>query len=967
MPKYLQILIVAVVAISLPFLVMADTTSIQYEGEHLLPGKIGHFAIVLSFVAALLSSISFFFSTQRRHQNEEANSWRKIGRIAFVIHGLSVFTVIGIIFYIMSMKYYEYQYVWAHVSEDLPYKYIFSAFWEGQEGSFLLWMFWHVVLGFVLMKTAKKWEAPVLSVIAFVQLIIGSMILGIVFDFGMENPFKLGSNPLLLLRDTMEAPIFNNAAYLSLIKGTGLNPLLQNYWMTIHPPTLFLGFASTVVPFAYAIAGLWTKEHKAWLKPVMRWSLFSGAILGTGILMGGAWAYEALSFGGYWAWDPVENMSLVPWIVLIAGIHTNLIASKTGYSIKSTYLYYILSFALIIYSTFLTRSGVLGDTSVHAFTEMGLEWQLVIFLGLIFGLGLYSYFKNKKSIPVHEKEEVAVSREFWMFIGSLVLLFSAVLISFTTSIPVYNKILDFVSNVFTLNLEEYKRSSPLEPVAHYNKFQLWIAVFIGFLSGIAQYLRYKGANWKGYKNKFTAHLAGALVVSAFLTFIISMYANINAWQYLLLTGASIFACVSNLDVLINFMKFNLKIASSTLAHLGFGLMILGVIFSGLNQEIISKNQFAFAGILDDDDIRNNVILKKGAPVFMNGYEVTYVQDTSWDNSREFTINYKRKDDKGNNVEEFDLHPHILYTRDFSKVASSNPSIKRYWNKDIFTNIASLPPQEISIENAKAIEDTIRFEKYPSKIGDTIYTQKYFAVVEDIFMNAAHEDYQAQAGDLSLGVNIRFHSLSTDASWLTSPVIALRKSLIYNFPFHEDDLGIRVKVDDAILDGYLTAEDKLDYQSYDFKIGESININQYQIVLKGLDTKKANSAYVPEEGDIKVAAVVEITNVNSNKTANAYPLYVIRGKQQFQLKDFDPGSGFHFRFNNIDPTTEIANLEIAWQDINNMKLPVEISENAPSGNYVVMKAIVFPGINLFWIGSILMMTAMFLGSFFKPRT
>ena len=317
MPKYLKNSILAILAIGLPVMLFADVEQIQYEGEHLLPGKIGHFAILLSFTAALLSSLSYFFATQRRDQIVEANSWKKIGRLSFITHGIATFSVIGIIFYIMSMKYYEYQYVWAHVSEDLPYKYIFSAFWEGQEGSFLLWMFWHVILGFVLMKTAKKWESPVLSVIAFVQLIITSMILGIVFDFGPESSFKLGSNPLLLLRDTMEAPIFNNAAYLTLIKGTGLNPLLQNYWMTIHPPTLFLGFASTVVPFAYAVAGLWTKEHKQWLKPVLSWSLFSGAILGTGILMGGAWAYEALSFGGYWAWDPVENMSLVPWICLL--------------------------------------------------------------------------------------------------------------------------------------------------------------------------------------------------------------------------------------------------------------------------------------------------------------------------------------------------------------------------------------------------------------------------------------------------------------------------------------------------------------------------------------------------------------------------------------------------------------------------------------------------------------------------
>ena len=113
---------------------------------------------------------------------------------------------------------------------------------------------------------------------------------------------------------------------------TGLNQLLQNYWMVIHPPILFLGFASTIVPFAYAVAGLWKKDYSSWTKQVMPWALFSAAILGLGIMMGARWAYESLNFGGYWAWDPVENASMVPWLVLVAGIHTMLIYNSTGHS-----------------------------------------------------------------------------------------------------------------------------------------------------------------------------------------------------------------------------------------------------------------------------------------------------------------------------------------------------------------------------------------------------------------------------------------------------------------------------------------------------------------------------------------------------------------------------------------------------------------------------------------------------------
>src|SRR6187431_2583336 len=385
---------------------------IQYIGEHLLPGRLGHFFILLALVSALLS----IFTYRKTTLQPEDKSLLRLSRISWGIHAVSILSVIGLIFYMMISQMYEYDYVWHHVSDDLPMKYIFSAFWEGQEGSFLLWMFWHVVLGTVVVFTAKRWEPGVMTWLSLVQLVLVSMIAGVYF----ADDFRMGSSPFLLLRDTMNIPLFNNPNYLPLIEGNGLNPLLQNYWMTIHPPTLFLGFASVTIPFCFAMAGLWEKDHTAWLKPVMPWTLFSTGILGLGILMGGAWAYEALSFGGYWAWDPVENMSLVPWIVLLAALHGNFVTRHTGHSLKSTYLFYIISFLLVVYSTFLTRSGILGEESVHAFTEMGLEWQLVGFIGIFAGLGTYFMLSRRKAMPVVHKEEVIQSREFWMFVGSMV-------------------------------------------------------------------------------------------------------------------------------------------------------------------------------------------------------------------------------------------------------------------------------------------------------------------------------------------------------------------------------------------------------------------------------------------------------------------------------------------------------------------------------------------------------------------
>ncbi|MBT8232963.1 MAG: cytochrome c biogenesis protein CcsA, partial [Bacteroidia bacterium] len=412
---------------------------IQYIGETLWPGQLGHIFVILAFVSILFSVFSYWRNTKNL-DSPSAAGWKKMGRIGFILHVISTFGIIGILFYVMTNLMYEYAYVYDHCSDDLPMRYIFSAFWEGQEGSFLLWMFWHCVLGLVIMKTGKKWEAPVLMFVGIIEAIIASMLLGIHIEIG-DWVYKVGSNPTLLLRDVFDIPIFQRADYLSSVKGDGLNPLLQNYWMTIHPPTLFLGFAACTIPFAYAAAGFYMKEYKSWLKPGLKWGLFASAILGIGILMGAAWAYEALTFGGYWAWDPVENMSLVPWIVLIAGLHTNLIANSTGRAIKSTFIYYSLGFILVLYSTYLTRSGILGDTSAHAFTEMGLEPQLIfLVLGSAF-IPLFLYIRRSKFVPVIEKEESIYSREFWMFVGALVLLFSGTIIAASTSLPVINAII----------------------------------------------------------------------------------------------------------------------------------------------------------------------------------------------------------------------------------------------------------------------------------------------------------------------------------------------------------------------------------------------------------------------------------------------------------------------------------------------------------------------------------------------
>lgn len=931
----------------------------QYIGELLLPGQIGHFAVVLSFVAALTAAVAYFRATQMRNL-PEADGWRQIGRFGFLLHSLSVLTIIGVLFYILVKKRYEYQYAWANVADDLPVQYVFAAFWKEQQGSFLLWSFWHVALALILMLRGGKWESPVLAVIASAEVIIGSMLLGLYFGH-----FRFGASPFDLLRDTMDAPIFAQADYLSKIQGNGLNPLLQNYWMTIHPPTLFLGFASTIVPFGFAIAGLWTRDHQEWLKPALKWALFSGAVLGTGILMGGAWAYEALSFAGYWAWDPVENTSLVPWLILVAGIHTNLIARATGYSVRSTYAYYMLSFVMVLYSTYLTRSGVLGDTSVHSFTEMGLGYQLVAFVALYALLGLGLWLWRYREVPDVKHEEAANTREFWMFVGGLVLLFSGVLMTGATSLPVWNKIVQHFK-------PDYVGAALTDPMEHHNRYQLWIAVFIGLLSGVAQFLRYGERNWAQYRKKFLTHIGISALLSAILTPLCATQLDMKAWQLFALLFTGLFAIAANAGYIVSILKGNLKVAASALSHIGFGILVLGILSTGLNKTWISANNFAMEGLIEGmegDALNKNVLLMRDAPMpIKDNYTVTYEHDTLVRQTRSFAVRFQKRDAAGNlGGEEFVLHPNVMYDRQFSKVVANNPSTQHYLTHDIFTLVSSLPRGEMDPEFAKTMEDSLKFTAYKAAVGDTIFTQKHQIILEAVDKSPQSREYKPEKGDLAVGLKLSVRAPDDPKTYKATPILYLRPGKGgFTLPADIGQLSMRIRLTEAAMEQIFKSEDALKYQPFGLKEGESFEFKGYKIRFVGAEREVKHPNYTPETNDIAVAARLAITGPKG-ETATAAPVYLIRGNQPFSLKDEVPTLGLHFRFESIDPQAGLLTISAAQSDPNAAAIPFEVAENAPRSDYIVLEAIVFPGINLVWLGSILMLFGLALALWRKWKT
>ena len=689
-----------------------------FIGENLLPGQIGYFLTILSFVASLVATFAFakaFYS----QQIETEIQWNKLAKTAFVIEAVAIFSCFIVLSFIIYHHLFEYKYAYSHSDMSMPIQYLLSCFWEGQEGSFLLWSFWHAVLGLILMTHAKKWGKNingVMMVLNFTQVCLATMIVGFyILDF------KLGSSPFILLRNEMQWPILSRPDYLQFIKdGTGLNTTLQNYWMVIHPPVLFLGFASTTIPFAFAVAGLLKKENN-WMDSVLPWATFSAGILGLGIMMGAAWAYESLNFGGYWAWDPVENASLVPWLVLVAGIHTCIIYRKTGTSLKATYLFFGISFLMVLYSTFLTRSGILGDTSVHAFTDLGMNAQLLGFL-LIFVIPYFVlFFIRYKNLYETPAEDEMSSREFWMLVGSMVLFLSGLVITSITSIPVINKLLGT------------KIAPPEDAAFAHNQVQVFVAIIIGLLTAVGQYLKFKETPRAFIISKLKMPVLITIVMSSVIFIFIGVAYTEKGIGF---TGAiyvalfsAVYAVVANLFYWLSILNGKLKSAAASIGHIGFGLVLVGILISSSNKTVLSWNTTGISPLKEDNSKNNptgnpreNITLFEGLATDMGKYMVTYQRDTlDGLNKRFFELMFKEK----NSDHQFFLYPDVLKNNKMEGF-SANPAAKHYWNKDIFVYVTSFQDHSES--------DTISFKPHQIAIGDSIFYSNGYIKLDKVLIN-----------------------------------------------------------------------------------------------------------------------------------------------------------------------------------------------------------------------------------------
>ena len=750
---------------------------IKFEGEHLLPGNLGQFFIILSFGTALLSAISYYFATVKDLQD---NSWRNIGRIATWLNGISVIGIGACLFYIIYNHLFEYHYAWAHSSRSLPTYYIISSFWEGQEGSFWLWMFWQSVLANILVWKAKSWENSVLAIIMLSQVFLASMLLGVEIV-----GTRIGSSPFILLREAIEGPIFSRPDYLTLIPdGNGLNPLLQNYWMVIHPPTLFLGFASMVVPFAYALGGLWEKRYKEWTSAALPWALFAVMILGTGIIMGSFWAYEALNFGGFWAWDPVENASIIPWLTLIAAVHVIIAYRHSGHSYFTATFLTLISFVLVLYASFLTRSGVLGETSVHSFTDLGMFGHLISYILAFLLLSVVFLVIRWKEMPISQKDEETYSREFWLFIGALVLALSCLQIIAFTSVPVFNAAFGT------------KIAPPPDVIAHYNKWQVPFAVVVAFVSGFAQFLKYKNTDYKKFFNTVIASLIAAAVVTAGFVYLTKVYGNL---MYIVLTFAAVFSIICNGRILLDSLKGKWKLAGSSVAHIGFAMLLVGALVAAATNDVISINNTGVGygeEFAKENNPRENIMLYIDEPVKMDEYSVTYLGDSVVGPNTFYKVNYKLLE--GDKVkEEFNLYPNAQQNAKMRSIVAS-PDTRHYLLHDIYTHVSSVPLQEEQKGHEHEHEGDHDHEEegydapatHQVSVGDTVSYKNGYIVVKGVNRNATIEKIPLASGDIAVGMELEV--INKSKKYTVTPLYLIKSGNVFDFAKTVDQEGLKLR-------------------------------------------------------------------------------------------------------------------------------------------------------------------------------
>ncbi len=435
---------------------------------------LGQISLWLALLLAVWAVIVGFLGGKSGRPELIQSARRSVYALALVLVVASASLLVALLRHDFNVAY-----VASYTSSNLPTVYTISAFYGGQAGSLL---FWAVVLS--LYAAVAQWLTP--KKYAHLMPYVG----------GVTSIVALFFIVTMLFADSpFERLPFTPA------EGQGLNPQLQNPGMVIHPPMLYLGYIGITIPFAFAVAALLSKQlDTGWLHAIRKWTLWSWMILGVGITLGMWWAYVELGWGGYWAWDPVENASLLPWLTMTAFLHSVMIQEKRGMLKRWNMILIVLSFMLSIFGTFITRSGIIS--SVHSFTQSSVGYFFLVFL-ILSAIGLTWLLVSRLPLLAPEsKLESMVSREASFLFNNLILVGMAFSILWGTLFPI---------------LSEWVKGTKVAVGApFFNQVNIPLGLLLLVLTGIGPVIAWRKASVRNLRRQFVAPVALGVITGAIL-------------------------------------------------------------------------------------------------------------------------------------------------------------------------------------------------------------------------------------------------------------------------------------------------------------------------------------------------------------------------------------------------------------------------------------------------------------------
>jgi cytochrome c-type biogenesis protein CcmF len=527
--------------------------------------NLGSLAILLAFCAALYATVASVIGGARHKPFLVVSGRRAVYSVWMLVTLAS-----GILVYSLMTGDFRFAYVAEHSNRSMPMLYKFAAWWGGQEGSLLFWSWLLSGYAMVVAFTNRRKHRDMMPFVVAVLTTVEAFFL--LLNNFIANPFQMLATDKLIV---------------AVPDGNGLSPLLQYPAMAIHPPMLYLGYVGFAVPFAFAIGSLITRQPgDGWIHTTRRWTLVTWLFQSAGVMLGAAWAYHVLGWGGYWGWDPVENASLLPWLSGTAFLHSVMMQEKKGMMKVWNMVLISATFFLCILGTFMTRSGFVE--SVHAFARSDIGKYFVTFLAVGIAATIYLILDRLDYLKSEAQLESVVSRESSFLFNNLILLASCFAVLWGTLFPTISEALS--GNRIALDAEWY------------NRLMVPIGLFLLFLTGVGPLFAWRRTSLDSLRRNFqwpgiaSLVLVGALIAAGMRQFyplisfgfclFVALTVKIEFYK-----GARSIAAKNHMNLLratVELTHRNTRRYGGYLVHMGIVLIFVGLTGHAFNQSEVKE-------------------------------------------------------------------------------------------------------------------------------------------------------------------------------------------------------------------------------------------------------------------------------------------------------------------------------------------------------------------------------------------